>query len=196
MPLSISEMGGLELVFVTCAVVGTALFVVRLVLMFLGAGHHDVADVSGADGDLTGHHDVSDSNVSFKALSIQGVTAFLMLFGLVGWALVRQGNATPLWALAGGTAGGLATVWVMKEIFQMAGSLESSGTMDLRNAVGQEGTVYLAIHPGQTGKVQITIQGRLAVLNAMAAGQEEIPTGQTVRVARVTADTLVVEKTG
>lgn len=188
----VAGMSGLELLFVTCAVFGTLLFVVRLIMAFLGGDHGDGGD---AQTDAMGHHDFSDSNLSFKALSLHGITSFFMMFGLVGWALVRQGDLAPVWPIAGGTAAGLATVWVMKRIFQMAGRLQSSGTMDLQNAVGQVGTVYLAIHPGQTGKVQIAIQGRLSVLNAMADCQEEIPTGQTVRVARVNADRLVVEKT-
>lgn len=195
--LSISELSGLELLFVTCAAFGTILFVVRLVMMFLGGGGEEGAadggGLDGADGHDLSTHDVADSDLSFKALSLQGITAFFMMFGLVGWALVRQGNVPPALSILGGTVAGLATVWVMKKIFQAAGSLQSSGTLDLQNAVGREGHVYLTIHPGQTGKVQIAVQGRLSVLNAIAEGNEEIKTGQTVRVVRVSTDTLVVE---
>jgi len=191
----IDEMSGLELLFVTCAAFGTILFVIRLVLMFLGgdAETGDADGLDGADGADGVDTDFSDSDLSFKVLSLQGITAFFMMFGLVGWALVRQGNISALFSILGGTIAGLATVWVMKKIFQMAGALQSSGTIDLQNAVGQEGHVYLTIRPGQTGKVQLTVQGRLSVLNAMAEGNEEIKTGQRVRVVRISADTLVVE---
>jgi len=205
--LSINEMGGLELLFVICAAFGTILFVIRLILMFIGGGGEEGAadgDVSGLDGaegvggaDVHdfGHHDISDSDLSFKALSLQGLTAFFMMFGLVGWALERQGNVPALLSIAGGAAAGFATVWVMKKIFLMAGSLKSSGTLDLQNAIGQEGLVYLTIHPGQIGKVQVVVQGRLSVLNAIAEDHnEEIKTGQRVWVVRISADTLVVEK--
>jgi len=198
--VSIGGMSGLELLFVTCAAFGTILFVVRLVLMFMGGGHEsgtdgDAGGLEGADGhDLGSTHDVADSDLSFKALSLQGITAFFMMFGLVGWALVRQGNVPALVSVAGGTIAGLITVWVMKKIFQMAGSLQSSGNIDLKNAVGQEGRVYLTLRPGQVGKVQITVQDRLSIFNATTEGNEEIKTGQTVRVVRVSADTLVVEK--
>ena len=197
----IDEISGLELLFVTCAAFGAILFVVRLVLMFIGGaggeeGGLDGADgPDGADGYDVDPHDFSDSDLSFKALSMQGITAFFMMFGLVGWALVRQGNVSPLISIGGGTLAGLATVWVMKKIFQMAGKLQSSGTINLQNAVGQEGRVYLTIRPGQTGKVQIAVQGRLSVLNATTDGAEEIKTGQSVRVVRASTDTLVVEKT-
>lgn len=195
----IDEMTGLERLFVTCAAFGTILFIVRLVLMFLGGGGEEgAADTDGvADAETHdfGDSEFSDSDLSFRALSLQGITAFFMMFGLVGWALVRQGNVPPVLAIAGGTIAGLGTVWVMKKIFQVAGSLQSSGNIDLQNAVGQEGRVYLTIRNGQTGKVQIAVQGRLSILNAMTEGPDELKTGQGVRVVRVVADTLVVEKT-
>jgi len=198
--VSIGEMSGLELLFVTCAAFGTILFVVRLVLMFMGGGGQEsgadgnVGGLEGADGHDPVAHDIADSDLSFRALSLQGITAFFMMFGLVGWALVRQGNVPALVSVAGGTIAGLITVWVMKKIFQMAGSLQSSGNIDLKNAVGQQGHVYLTLRPGQVGKVQITVQDRLSIFNATTEGNEEIKTGQTVRVVRVSADTLVVEK--
>ncbi|NLX14932.1 MAG: hypothetical protein GXY44_14960 [Phycisphaerales bacterium] len=196
MPDFISEMGGLELVFVTCAAFGTVLFMARLALMLIGGGQEGDAD--GVDGDAGPEpvdHGISESDLSFKALSLHGITAFFMMFGLVGWALVRQGNVAPAYSIGGGVLAGLVTIWVMKKLFQMAGTLQRSGTMNLHNAVGQEGNVYLTIRPGQIGKVQIIFQGRQAVLNATTTGSEEIKTGQRVRVVAVNADTLVVEKT-
>jgi membrane protein implicated in regulation of membrane protease activity len=197
----IDELSGLELLFVICAAFGTILFVIRLVLMFIGGGGEegaadaDAGGMDGADGHDLGGHDLADSDLSFKALSLQGITAFFMMFGLVGWALVRQGNVPAALSILGGTIAGLATVWIMKKIFQAAGALQSSGTLDLQNAIGQEGLVYLTIHPGQIGKVQVVVQGRLSVLNAIAEDKtEEIKTGQRVWVVRVSADTLVVEK--
>ncbi|MHC4881830.1 MAG: hypothetical protein ACYTEN_03320 [Planctomycetota bacterium] len=198
---------GLELVFVMCAAFGGALFIVRLVLMFMGAADSeapdgmdvdgmdvDGLDVDGADGFDADAGDVSDTDISFKLLSLQGITAFFMMFGLVGWAVIRQGDYPPLVPIASGTAAGLLTVWIMKKVFQYATSLQSSGTMDLNNAIGQEGTVYLTIRPGDIGKVQVNVQNRLSVLNAITEGTEEIKTGADIRVVKIKADKLVVEK--
>ncbi len=193
---------GLELVFVICAAFGGSLFVVRLILMFMGAADSeapdgmdvDGIDVDSADGFDADAGDVSDTDISFKLLSLQGITAFFMMFGLVGWAVIRQGEYPPLVPIASGTVGGLATIWVMKRIFQFATSLQSSGTMDLNNAIGQEGTVYLTIRPGDIGKVQVNVQNSLSVLNAITEDDEEIKTGADVRVVKIKADKLVVEK--
>ena len=214
------NLSGLELMFVSCAVFGTVLFVIRLILMIVGmggegahsadVGHMDAGGIDAADihagGVDAGHVDtadmdhsgeIHDSDLSFKLLSLQGITAFFMMFGLVGWALERSGSIPAMISIAIGTAAGLATIWVMKKIFQVAGKLQSSGTLNLQNAIGQEGQVYLTIHPGQIGKVQIVVQDRMLVLNAMASnGDEEIKTGQRVWVERISAETLIVGKLG
>ena len=201
MPALLESITGLELVFVVCAAFGGALFVVRLILMFMGAADSEAPDGMDVDGmDVDGMDidsaDVSDTDISFKLLSLQGITAFFMMFGLVGWAVIRQGegNYPPLVPIASGTVGGLATIWVMKKIFQFATSLQSSGTMDLKNAIGQEGTVYLTIRPGDIGKVQVNVQNTQSVLNAITEGDEEIKTGADVRIVKIKADKLVVEK--
>jgi membrane protein implicated in regulation of membrane protease activity len=206
----LQNLNGLELLFACCAVFGAVLFFIRLVLMFVGhAGDaggdmdagamHDIGGGDagmGADVGADGGHDFSghDSDLSFKTLSLQGITAFFMMFGLVGWAVVRQGNYAAWIPILCGTAAGLITVWVMKKIFQFATSLQSNGTLNLQNAVGQEGTVYLTVKPGKAGKVQITVQDRYSILEAVTEKEEELKTGQTVRVVKVIAGKLVVEK--
>lgn len=197
----LSAITGLELVFVLCALLGGGLFFVRMVLMFFaGVEHSAGGDASAMDAahsvETNIHHDAgaTDSDVSFKTLSLQGVTAFFMMFGLVGWAMLRQSKQSETISILTAVAAGAATVWLIKKIFQWAGTLQSSGTLNLNNAVGCQGTVYLTIKPGQTGKVQITIQERLAELDARSQGTEELPTGQTIRVVKVINNLLVVEK--
>ncbi|MBN2511570.1 MAG: NfeD family protein [Sedimentisphaerales bacterium] len=194
----LSAITGLELVFVLCAILGGGLFVVRLILMFLGGGHGDTdatavdyPDAGGADF----HHDMSDSSdLSFKSLSLQGLTAFFMMFGLVGWAMLRQSKLPAGISLIGAAAAGAGTVWLVKQIFRWAGALQSSGTLNLHNAVGCEGTVYLTIKPGQTGKVQVTVQGRLMELDARSESDQEIKTGEPIRVVHISNNILIVEK--
>ena len=132
--------------------------------------------------------------MSFKALSFQGLTAFFMMFGLVGWAMIRESRySAPISSLAAAAAG-IGTVWLLKFLFESAGKLQSSGTLNLNNAIGREGTVYLTIRPGQVGKVQIAIQDRLETLDATTEQTDEIKTGQRVKVVKLSARLLVVEK--
>lgn len=186
---SLSDMSGLEKIFAVCAVVGGVLFIIRLVLQFMGGDF----DVDAADADFDAN--IGDTDYSFKLISFQGLTAFFAMFGLVGLAMLKQSGFSPLHSVMGGLAAGVATVWVMKKIFEMAMTLQSSGNIKLKNAIGAEGTVYLTIHAGDTGKVRINVQNHLKVLNAKCDSDEEIKTGEPVRVVRVMSGSiLVVEK--
>ena len=188
--------------YLTLAVVGSFLFAIRVVLTFIGFdGDHDVdgdvdtADISDdIDGD--GHADGADmhTEMSFTVLSFQGLTAFFMMFGWVGLALSR-GAQGPLISLGGATAAGAGTVWITGKLFRFFNSLQHSGTINLRSAIHEEGVVYLTIPVGEQGKVQLNVQGRMRVMDAVTDQKKAIQTGSRVRVLNIVNDNiLVVEK--
>lgn len=195
--------GMMDKVFLACAVLGGALFLMRTILMFMGADHgidihtdlpHDVhLDVGGGHDAATGH-DSTGSDASFKVLTFQGLTAFFLMFGLTGLFLSRAAHLGGFIGSIGGMAVGTSTMWMIAKFFSMLLGLQSSGTMDLKNAVGQEGTVYLRIPPGGSGKIQVTVQSRLEEFEATTESHEEIKSGEKVRVVFIKGNVLVVEK--
>jgi len=139
-------------------------------------------------------HDVGDTDVSFQLLSLQGLTAFFMMFGLVGLALYKANLFVPL-TVVGAVVVGLFTVWVISVLFSQMTRLQSDGTIDIGNAVGQAGSVYLSIPAKGSGQVQVTVQGSLKILDAVSADGKKISTGVKVRVKGVSdSTTLIVEK--
>jgi len=183
----------MEKLFLACAIIGGIFLVIRLILQFLGSdfgGHGDV-DLSG--GDISGH---LDTVLSFKMFSFQALSAFLLMFGLVGMALLKEAKLAIHWAVLGALVAGFLSVVLMNWLISMMMKLQSSGTIKMENAVGQEGRVYLRIPAGEgTGKVQIEIQGRLEIYDAVSETKEELVTGTAVRVTRVVAgQVLVVER--
>jgi len=179
----------LEKIFVVSAAVGGVLFLIQLVMQFIGGDTDAFGDMDGV-----GIDDLHASDLSFKLLSFQGLSAFFMMFGLVGIALSRQSSAGPVWALIGGLIAGLATVWVIGKIFSKMKGLQSSGTIDINNAVGQEGKVYLTIPAEGTGKIQIIVQSHLREYEAISEGEEEIKTGEQVKVVRIVSGNIMVVK--
>jgi len=201
----------IEKVFLISAILGGAIFLVRLVLFFIGMGHHgmdtdagvggdighdvghmgDVGqDVSADHGDLHGHAD--DTESSFKFMSLQSITAFFMMFGLVGLALSRQSKWPTTLSVFGAVAAGFFSVWVMGKLLSAMARLQSEGTLDIRNAIGQEGTVYLKIPAAGKGVVQITVQDTLRELTAVSQDKTEIKTGERVVVEDVTGGNILV----
>jgi membrane protein implicated in regulation of membrane protease activity len=179
----------IDTVFLACAAVGGIVFVVRTAFLFFGIGDGDVSDGS-AVGDVHDAH--TDADAGFRLLSLQGLTAFFMMFGLLGLALVRQSHIGPEIALAAAAGGALVCAMLIGKIFSFMSGLQSDGTMSLDKAIGQEGVVYLTIRKGDTGKVQVEVQGRLGVFDAQTSDGTEAPTGKRVRVERIAAGSVLI----
>ena len=96
-------------------------------------------------------------------------------------------------ALFAGTVAGGASMWSMGKMFQAFHSVQSSGNMDIQNAVGQDGTIYMRIKPGEVGQIQVTIQGAMRTLDAVASDSSlYLKTGATVTVEKIVAGRMVV----
>lgn len=183
----------LDTVFVVCAVVGGALFAIQLVLQLLGFASANV-DVDTDLGFGDGH---PSADASFKVLSLQGLTAFTLMFGLIGLATLRSQQeysfSHALIATLAGLSGGASTTWVIAKLFGAARRLQSSGTMDLKKAQNAAGNVYLSIRRDKPGKVTVVVSGRSLTLDARLAEGETrtLDTGAPIVVTRVLDDDSV-----
>lgn len=179
-------------VFLYCAVIGGSILAVQFALLLFGFGGD--TDSSGDPGGHTTGGDVGhDQGAFLKLLSLQTVSTFLTFFGLIGlatselgWSPVAVGAA----ALLAGSAALLLVVRLMRGLAR----LQSQGNVDLQNAVGHTGSVYLRIPPAGRGhgRVLMQVQGRTVECRAVSRAAE-IPTGATIRVLeRTDGDVLVV----
>lgn len=177
----------IEIVYWASVIIGGLLFLFRLVAFFFGGGDLD----AGFEGDI----DLSpgDTDASFNLLSLQSLSAFFLMFGLTGLALVSADYGT-IWTILGGVIAGIFTIWVVSIIFSSMKRLQADGTIVINNAIGKEGTVYLSIPAKGRGKVSVSVQGSLKIFDAISVNNIEIKTGEMVKVVDVTGDqTLVVE---
>ncbi len=189
----LENLTSLEIIYVGCATFGGSLFVIWTVMMFMGVGDMDMDTDVSADGvgDADG---MADTDASFKLLSFHGIMSFMMMFGLVGFAVIRNFGSDGGSILAA-SAAGFISVWIIGQIFASAKSLQSSGSLNMQNAVGAVGTVYLRVPAEGIGKVQITVQQHMKVYDGMSKTRKELDTGSKVKVLEVTSDgVLVVEK--
>ena len=171
---------GVEQIFLLSGIVGGMVLVLRLVLTIAGLDHH-----SGLDAAHT------DSDSGFQALTIQGISSFFTMFGLVGYTLYHNATLGILLALAGALAAGSFSLWIIHKLFRAMLRLQSSGTVSLYAAVGSEGSVYLTVSK-EGGSVQINFANRLREFEAVSADGAPIPTGTAIRVQGVSANTLIV----
>ena len=176
----------------------------------------DMGDISGADfgdvgdiGDIGDLGDVSDlsadvpdadvhvhgSYSSLQLFTVQGIVAFLAVSGWVSIAALSSGvpsaGAIPL-----GLVAGFFAMYGIAKLVQISKKLTENGTIDFRNAIGENATVYIPIPPSGEGegKVTLTLQGRFMECSAVSNEREMLKTGTAVRVTDLNGEVLVVER--
>jgi hypothetical protein len=177
------QLGGDAVTYFLMAMVGTVLFLVRLVLGLFGgdSGDFDVDIDSGTDA-------------SFTLFSLLSVMAFIMGAGWMGLAArIDWGLSRPVAAVLSVSFGTLM-MFVAAGMMRVMRRFTREVTYDVRTAVGRTARVYMTIPAkgGGQGQVQVSVSGRLMTLSAVSAGGE-LASFADVRVVGTRDDqTLVV----
>ena len=187
--LGFGEATGLELIFAASALVGGVLFLLWFALMMIGGVAADVFE------GLLGLEGVGDlgADASFKALTFQGLMAFLMFFGLAGLYTMKATDTSTI-AIGVGGAAGFASMWGTGKLFQLFITLQSDGTVEISEAVGANGAVYLRIPHDGAGQVQVNFGGSLRTMNAKSHDDAEIGNGEFIEVVDIMGDVLIVKR--
>ncbi|PXY78463.1 MAG: hypothetical protein CXX81_07600 [Methanobacteriota archaeon] len=152
--VGISTPTTLELIFIASAFLGTAFFLLFMVLMVLGDILGGVFD-SAFDTDFT-----MDSDLSFELFSIQGLAAAIMMFGYVGM-FTLEATETEVYAVIAGGLAATVSMYGVGKMLKGINNLQSDGTMKHEDAIGERGQVYSRIRANESGEVQVAVDGTL-----------------------------------
>jgi hypothetical protein len=181
--------GGLELIFASSAVLGGVLFLLWFALMMIGGIAADVFDgIFGTDFDAMG------ADASFKALTFQGIMAFMMFFGLGGLYILEGDSSATTLAIVVGSLTGFGSMYGTGKLFQLFVSLQSDGTIDMDDAIGSVGTIYLRIPEGGVGQIQVESGNAMRTYNAKTEDGQAMATGDFAEVIEVVSSTLIVKR--
>ncbi len=206
-----NDLSTLAQVFVCIAAPATLVLIIQTVLMLIGIGDHgfdgDFAD-GGIDIDtdtdigegLFGHDapdgDIVDAFDGLHLFSVRGIIAFFVVFGWVGVLLDLTGMHPALTLLIAGVCG-FAMMVLIALLYRWVMRLQSDGTVDIRNALGVSGTVYLTVPAARSasGKVNLTVQGTYCEYQAVTDSDAPIETGKEITVIGISGqNTLVVKQ--
>jgi hypothetical protein len=169
-------------IFFGIAIFATAVLLLQLALMIFGLDHaFGVEDLAAGDG--------------MGIISVRSVTGFFGGLGWTGVIALRKGLSVPVATLMG-TLVGVVLMLSVAMFMKLIYSLRESGTLDYNNAIGQVGTVYIAIPASQQGpgKVRVLVQGRVTIIAAFTESDKKIATQQKVKVVGLIDErTLLVE---
>ena len=172
-------------VFWGCAVVGSLIFIVQMVLTLVGM------DSSDMDVDFDGG-DTMDLGGGISLFSIKNFVNFLVGFGWGGVCFSEViDNVWLLTVVA--FAVGVAFVLMFFFIKKQTKKLEHNGAFAINDCVGKTVDVYLRIpaQKGGKGKVQVSLNGSVQELDAMTEG-DSIASGKKVKVVSVVDGSTVM----
>lgn len=182
-----NALSGLQQIYWAIAIPFSIIFIIMLILTFIGGDADTHVDMD-VDTEID-----SDTGLGFHFFTIKNFVAFFTLFSWTGIACLGSGLSTGM-TLFISVGAGLGMMLLMASLFYFFGKLADSGTLNINNAKGAIGEVYLPIMAkrGNIGKVQITVQGSLRELEAISDDEGDLPMGTVVTVLDVINNHLLV----
>ena len=165
-------------IFYAIAFISSFFLLVQIALLAFGIG----ADV-----------DIGDEDPSSGFLSIRTLTAFSFAFGWTG-VLMKQADRSTAASVGVAIAAGLAVFLAVGLLWRSFAKLGESGSIDYQSAVGAHGTVYLTVAANRSkpGKVEVMVQGRMRVINALTESDENLPAQTAITVVGVVDPSTVL----
>jgi len=127
--------------------------------------------------------------------SIRTIGAFFAGFGWAGAAMLQGGHGTGA-ATFVATLSGSAFLGVVIYLMSYLHSLRQEGTLNYSNAIGNVGNVYLPIPPKRKGmgQVEVMVQGRLRIVQALSDSDKKIGNRVAVRVTDTIDEQTILVK--
>ena len=177
------------------AVPSTLILVLQLLLTMFG-GHGDagieVSDTSGLDMDVASevNLDLNGNGIpdyletpgaladgsnpadfgNLRFLTLQTIVTFLASFSWVSIIFVTSGFGVML-SVGIGVGCGLLMMTIVAKMVQASRKLAENGAINLRNAIGENATVYVTVPPKNegVGKITMKLSGRFGEFDAVSA---------------------------
>jgi len=169
--------------FVGIGAFSSLVLFIQMIVILIGGSDLDFELGEVGEGGATG------------IFSIRSIGSFFTGFGWTGAMFLQNGHSVGVATLAATLVGSLILAGFLG-LMRWLHSFKSDGTVNYKNAIGNVGSVYIPIPPNRKGmgQIQVEVQGRLAVINAVSDSEEKLENRTAVRVdSLVDSRTLLVK---
>ena len=177
------------------AVGASAFFLLQSIFTFIGIGDNFELDTD-FDADVDIDVDIADGiNMTMHLFTIRGIISFFMVFGWTGFILTNGGTISQVAIFFISLGTGTLMLFLIALVYYFFERISQEGNVDLHEAIGKQGSVYIPI-PNRNegiGKIQIIVGSSLKTLDAIAKDQP-ISTGSQVKVIGIINEMLEVEE--
>ncbi len=157
-----------------CALLGTGMLFIQMMLNWFGIGEGESTDAS-----------LSDDAGQIKWISKQGIAGFLMMFGWTALTCQYEFGIEGILKIALAVGAGALHIVVTAKILNAAKKLHSSGTVfKIEDVIGLEASVYQRITADGIGKVTLSIDNFTREIDALSYDKVEIGSFTQVKIVK------------
>lgn len=204
----------LQQFFYLLAIPGTVLLVIQTILLLIGLGNGDSDLDHGADSDDSvemdydadgdgscdvdhdfehdGDTDHDTPDAGLRLFTVRSIVAFFAVGGWTGVALMDLHVHAAIASILAIVAGFAAMLLVAAALLLLT-KLQDDGNINMRNAIGVVGEVYVPIPENGKGKITLILQERFTEADAICP-TGALKTGQAVAVVDVAENNILVVK--
>ena len=174
-----------EHVLWTIALFSTVLFLLKLVIFAFVGGDMELE----IDFDS-----ITEADTSFGFFSVQSILAFFMAFGWCGWAALNYLNLGSKLALVIAVVTGLFFMWFSAWLMFSIKKLNKKIVIDINELIGKTGKAYTTFEPKAEGKIEISLNNKLSILDATNLSEEKIESFSKIKVEKIEDKKIYVVK--
>lgn len=158
-----------------------------------GLDSHTAHDGVHASHGEDSHHTAEghDKTDALRLFTLRGIIAFLSIGGWMGVAAIDW-NISNILAVVLALAAGWLALWFVAWTIRAFVRMQQSGNVNMENAVGRDGEVYLTIPENGHGKVNVIVQDRLCEMDAVTKAGRSIKTGEKITVLGIASEGVLL----
>ena len=174
-----------EHIFYILAIVSSVIFLIKIVVFtFTGCDFEVFADFDS----------ITDMDGSFHFLSVQSVLAFLMGFGWMGLACLKQFALGIHLSILFAFLFGLFCLFFISYLFYLIKKLEKKVVIDFSTLIGSTGKSYTSFPAKGSGQIEVVFNEKLTILPAINNTDLEINAFEQIKVVEFKENVLYIEK--
>lgn len=175
-------------IFVWSAWIGGGITVINLLTLIFG-GDTDVDVDMDADFDA----DIEGEGGELKLLTMHGFGGFFLMLGIMGLVLLSY-NYSPFISSLVSLLAGFIMMVISAFLFKQARKLNSSGNINIKDAIGKVGTVYITPSKTDPGRIKVVIHNSIKLYDAVPQNNEEFKFNEEVNIVGNVGNKLIITK--
>ena len=145
--------------------------------------------------EVTGDFNVSvDTDASFNLFTIEGISAFFMSAGWIGWFALKELEYSVQYSITISVIAGLLGMFLFAFLISQFKKLEHVPKADIKELEGKKGKAYLRFEANGSGKIQIEFMSKLQILDAINSTEDVIDSFCEIEVTKTENGTIYIKR--